>query len=338
MTTVYEKHAQEVADFFIQGLKDGTSKYLKPWNSSTIDATPYNPTTGKAYRGSNIMALEVQQQRLAAKGADLDDQRWMTYKQAMGVGAQVRKGEKATALVTWVERKNPSKEAQKIGDDEVSSRRLMCMPFAVFHASQIDGLPERVKLVERPLDERLALARELVEQTGAVINHGGSEAYYNRSTDQIQLPSREAFRDDASHMAVALHELSHWSGASTRLDRKFGSFGNPDYAKDELRAELSSYSMCQRLGVPYDPSQHQAYVNSWITVLQNDPKELLRAASDSEKILTFLKVPERTYEILPQIERKQEQAADIRQELTPIMEVEVAMPEPKIAKRRGRVR
>jgi antirestriction protein ArdC len=302
MSTPYEKQAQELADFFIAGLQDGTAKWVKPWSGGAIESSPYNPTTGKAYRGGNTLTLEIQQMRMAMKGADPDDARWMTYRQADAIGAQVRKGEKATALVTLVERGNGKKEAPS-PSDELSSKRLVCLPFAVFHASQIDGLPALPKVQERPMDERVAQAAELVKASGAVVREGGDRAYYSVTRDYIGVPHRENFTDDGLWASTILHELGHWSGHETRLDRKFGGFGSPDYAKEELRAEMASYSMCQRLGVPFDPSQHVGYVNHWIKTLQEDPKEIMRAAADAEKILTFLNVPQREYEILPKIEK-----------------------------------
>ena len=134
------------------------------------------------------------------------------------------------------------------------------------------------------------------------------------------MPFREAFTDDTAWMATLLHECAHSTGHESRLNRKFGTDRqSEDYAREELIAEISSFSMCRQLQVPFDPSQHVGYVNSWIEMLEKEPKEILRAASACDRVLAFMKVPELTYEKIPQLEKeqKQEQGVDAGQPLEP---------------------
>lgn len=303
----YDTHSQSLADFFIQGLEDGTSRYVKPWAGGDIPPLSYNPVSGVAYQGGNQFALNMAETRMELQDWNpYSDRRWMTYKQALSVGAQVQKGAKGTHLAAWKEVFERPKDRQEPPTEE-AKKRLICLPFTVFHATQIDGLPPPQVFEARPLDERLADAQKIVDDLGVPMLSGASYAAYIPSKDRIMMPDREAFTSDAAYMAVLLHESAHATGHSSRLDRKFGfDRKSEEYAREELRAEMSSFEMCRRLGVDYEPSQHVAYVNSWISLLKKDPKEIMRAASDCERILKFLNVPELVYEKIPQIEQKQE--------------------------------
>ena len=319
----YSKHAQEIAQFFIDGLKQGSSHLLKRWDGGQVPQLSYNPVTGAAYRGGNQEALFIAEWVMEHQGENIaGDRRWMTYKQAKSVGAQVRKGSKSLQLCTFkdVAVRSPEGQPASSAVNAEEDRMLIALPFWVFHASQIDGLPPMQVFPERPLDERMAQAQEIVDALGVPITEGAKGAYYIPSRDRIFMPFREAFTDDAAWMATLLHECSHSTGHESRLNRKFGADRkSEDYAREELIAELSSFSLCRRLGVNFDPSQHVGYVNTWIELLERNPKEILRAASASERVLAFMKVPELVYEKIPQLEKeqKQEQGVDAGKPLEP---------------------
>ena len=340
MNPIVGKFSQSLTDVFIQGLKDGSSQWLKPWNAGSIPPVSYNPVSGAQYRGGNQLALMFAEFRLDQLDKNpTGDRRWMTYKHSASVGAQVRRGEKSTMLVAWKEIEDKRKDTSLVeegrpGEQEQSGRRRMAaFPFYVFHASQIDGLPPAQGFEHRPLDERMAQAQEIVDGLGVPVLSGGTVAAYVPSKDRILMPDREAFRDDPSWMATLLHECAHATGHESRLNRKFGSDrSTEEYAREELRAEMSSFDMCRRLGVPYDPGQHVAYVNHWIAALERDPAEIMRAAADSEKILEFLKVPELVIEKIPTIEQAKKVA--LTEELALAKQLDVAVvPKAKTQKR-----
>lgn len=313
--TFYSRHAQEVAQFFIEGLEQGTSHLTKRWEGGDIPPLSYNPVTGAAYRGGNQMALFIAEWLMELRGENITgDRRWMTYKQSTSIGAQVRKGSKGLQLVAWKELAVRSASGEPIPPtvDGEQDRRMVALPFTVFHASQIEGLPPTQVFQERPLDERMAQAQAIVDELGVPVTDGAKGAYYMPSKDRIFMPFREVFTDDPAWMATLLHECAHATGHESRLDRKFGADRkSEEYSREELVAELSSFDMCRRLGVPFDPSQHVGYVNSWIELLKKDPKEILRAAAASERVLAFMKVPELAYEKIPQIELEQKQEQGI---------------------------
>ena len=215
------------------------------------------------------------------------DNRWLTYKQANELGAQVRKGERGTLVVFW--QKTERTEQQEDGTEkEVTG--MFAKFFTVFNADQIDGLQQAKAKEFAPAMWRHEQCEQLLSDSGAKILHnGGDRAFYSVRNDSIHLPIREAFKSEDKYLATALHELGHWSGSKDRLDRDLtGGFGSESYAREELRAEIASLMIGERLQIGHDPEQHAAYVKSWIKILKDDPREIMRACSDAEKICTHL--------------------------------------------------
>lgn len=141
-------------------------------------------------------------------------------------------------------------------------------------------------------------AESILENSRAKLQHDQADrAFYNRSSDSIHLPPKEAFKDAAGYYGTALHELAHWSGHPTRLARatlnESYRFGDPNYAKEELRAELASVFLAAERGIPHDPAQHAAYVGSWIKTLREDKNEIFRAAHDASAATDYLLSVER---------------------------------------------
>ncbi|EOV4287847.1 zincin-like metallopeptidase domain-containing protein [Escherichia coli] len=280
-----------VAEKLIEQLKAGTAPWQKPWEPGQPNAyLPFNPTTGKRYKGINAIHLMAQGR---------SDGRWMTYKQAAAVGAQVRRGEKGTPVQYW----KFSEEQDKLDDngrpvldekgqpvkETVMLERPRVFFATVFNAEQIDGLPPLTPPKEQTWNA-VERAEHILNASGAKITHApGDRAFYRPSTDSITLPERGQFPSADRYYATALHELGHWTGHPSRLDRDMAHpFGSEGYAKEELRAEIASMILGDELGIGHDPGQHAAYVASWIKVLQDEPMEVFRAAADAEKIHDYV--------------------------------------------------
>lgn len=156
----------------------------------------------------------------------------------------------------------------------------------VFNAEQIQGLPPLETKTETPAWDRHERAENILQSMGVPITHDQSDgAFYRPSTDSIHLPDRSQFATADTYYATALHEAGHATGHKSRLDRDLtGKFGSESYAKEELRAEIASMMIGDELQIGHDPGQHAAYVKSWVKVLKEDPKEILRAAKDAEQI------------------------------------------------------
>jgi len=285
-----KEYIDEVAAKLIEQLRQGTAAWQKPWVPGEL-RLPYNPTTGKEYRGFNTIWLESQ---------GYADPRWMTYKQASGEGAQVKKGEKGSHIVYWKfhdERPLKDESGRPVLDDKGAPKTIMVelerprsFTAVVFNAEQIDGLPPLEAKPRIDEHERHTRAESILSNSGAKIEHRpGDRAFYRPATDSITLPEMSQFHTADGYYATALHELGHWTGHPSRLDRDLANpFGSEAYAREELRAEIASLMIGERLDIGHDPGQHAAYVGSWIKVLQDDPREIFRAASDAEKIAGFV--------------------------------------------------
>ena len=290
--------AQRLADKLIAQLKEGTAPWQKPWLEGQSFG-PYNPTTGNRYRGINILALI---------STDFNDPRWMTYKQAQAQGWQVRGGERSTQIQHWIweeERVRIGRDGQPVLDsqkkaikDLVRLERPKVITAAVFNAEQIDGIPTLEP--ERTYDwNPVEQAEKLLYASGAKIEHSpNGGAYYRLSTDTIRLPAPDRFARPSDYYATALHELGHWTGHPDRLDRDLSSpFGSEGYAREELRAEIASLILGSELGIGYDPNRHAGYVDHWVQILTDTPKEILYAAADAERISDYILTIEQKKEI-----------------------------------------
>jgi antirestriction protein ArdC len=283
-------HRREVTDSIIKMLEDGVAPWQKPWEGS---AMPFNPTTERPYRGGNALHLLA-----TGMGREYADPRWMTYKQAAEQGWQVRGGEKGTHIEFWeVKERSNEKDAghdQNGGESSAkeNGQRLIHRVYTVFNANQIDGIPEYQPKQRTPF-EAVQAGERILANSGARIEHDQrDDAFYNRRNDSIHLPPKDAFKDAPGYYGTALHELAHWTGHPSRLNRPTLSesyrFGDLNYAKEELRAELASVFMAAELGVPHDPANHAAYVGSWIKALREDKNEIFRAAHEASAATDFV--------------------------------------------------
>ena len=295
---------QEVTDQIIAMLEKGTAPWQKPWEPGTFHM-PFNPTTEKGYRGGNALHLMAV---AAQKG--YEDPRWVTYRQAQENGWQVKKGEKGAHIEYWQfndrngrdGRQSPADDGPaEAGKDDKDRHNPIHRIYTVFNASQIEGVqPLQPK---QPQEWEVAHAgEEILRNSGASIHHDQADrAFYSRGRDEIHLPPKDAFKSAANYYGTALHELGHWSGHPTRLNRQTlnegYSFGDPNYAKEELRAELASVFLAAERGIPHNPEQHAAYVGSWITALRNDKNEIFRAAKNAHTAADYLLGLERTPEL-----------------------------------------
>jgi len=281
-----------VAERLIEQLEQGTAPWQKPWKPGRANGMfPMNPLTGKRYKGINAIFLMAQ---------GYEDQRWLTYKQAAGMNAQVRRGEKGTPVQYWKfsEEKTKTDESGRPVLDaqgqpvkyEVMLERPRVFFATVFNAQQIDGMPALSVEAREQAWTPVERAEKILTHSGAAIHHSdSSNAFYRPSTDSIHLPERAQFPTADNYYATALHELGHWTGHSSRLARDLSHpFGSEGYAKEELRAEIASMILGDELGIGHDTGQHAAYVKSWIKVLKEDPLEIFRAAADAEKIQGFV--------------------------------------------------
>ena len=281
---------EEFAEKIIERLKEGTAPWQQPWHPGKTIAAPHNPASGTVYRGMNRVHLAL---------SGYDDPRWMTLRQANEKDMRIIPGSKATPVVYFQFSKEQDRLGENgkpvLGEDGKPEKMTVeldkpIMRFAhVFNAEQIEGMPP-LELTDKAFEwEPVEKAENILSASGANINHDQSNrAFYRPMTDSIHLPPRENFEEPGLYYETALHELGHWTGHGSRMEREFGPFGSEKYAREELRAEIASWMLGQDIGIPHSPEQHAAYVQSWVKVLEEDPYEIVRACRDAEQIKEYV--------------------------------------------------
>jgi antirestriction protein ArdC len=276
---------QVITDKIINVLERGTVKTGARWTGSKATGLPVNAKSGERYHGINVLVLWAE---MADKS--YASSQWLTFKQAADMGASVRKGEKSVMCVYY---RTVGKRDEAKAEDE-QDPYFLAKPFWLFNVAQIDGLPADMTATAsatpakefNPHQE----AEQLLLNSQASINYGFDSAYYSPSNDKICLPARERFTSESNFYATALHELTHWTGSESRLNRSFGKrFGDDAYAFEELVAELGAAFTVGQLGmIDATIEAHADYVHSWIKVLKDDKKAIFTAASQAAKASDFI--------------------------------------------------
>ena len=227
----------EITDKIIVELEAGRVPWVQPWGTAAAKAPlamPKNATTQRRYSGVNVLILW---------GAVIErgfvGQSWLTFRQALSIGGNVRKGEHGTTVV-YADRFTPEDErrrAEREGDEPGAIPFLK--RFTVFNTDQCENLPDGLVTAPPPVPEGMILpqAEVLIGATGADFRIGGDRAFYSPANDYIQVPRPDAYFEPINWHRTALHELGHWVGHPSRLARDLsGVFGSALYAKEELVA------------------------------------------------------------------------------------------------------
>lgn len=276
--SVYEM----VTDRIIEQLKNGIIPWEKPWTG--IKSGAYNRVSKKSYSLLNQMLLK-------------HDGEYATFKQWQDLGGHVRKGEKSEIVVFW--KIQPVEEEMENGTKKVKQIPLLRY-FNVFHISQVDGVEplqaDDLKEIE-PIEHADNILHGYWEREGITIEHVASDkAYYSPALDIIHLPLFEQFKEANEYYSTAFHESIHSTMKESRCNRaeerkdKLVAFGSDEYSKEELVAELGSASLMNIIGIETKRSFHNssAYIQNWLSVLQNDVKFIVSASSKAEKAVKYI--------------------------------------------------
>ena len=280
---------QEITDRIIAELEQGRVPWAQPWGSAGLTAPlglPQNAATGRKYSGINILILWS---AVAERG--FSGQRWLTFRQALALGGHVRKGEKGTTVV-FADRFVPERErtrAEEAGEEPETIPFLK--RFTVFNTDQCEGLPaEAAPPAPEPLPEHRILPQfeALIRATGADIRIGGNRAFYMPSADTIQVPPMSAFFEPINWHRTVLHEMVHYTGHSSRLNRdQSGTFGSSAYSFEEVVAEIGCAFLCASLSIT-PTVRHSDYIGAWLDVMRADNRAIIRAASAASKAVDYL--------------------------------------------------
>ncbi|HRE62286.1 MAG TPA: zincin-like metallopeptidase domain-containing protein [Ferruginibacter sp.] len=277
---------QEITDTIIHQLEKGVIPWQQTWiNNQPVFSIPRNLITGNRYRGINILLLWS-----AAQEKNYTVQEWASFKQWNSKNENVRKGEKGTFIVY-------ADTFEKEVEGEIKK-----IPFlkssVVFNRSQLASYnPEEIntEIVRNEID-RNKTVDDFIENTFAQIAHRDGGACYVPSTDQIYMPLSSTFIDIGNctaaqnYYSTLLHELTHWTGHSSRLNRLAKTqFGKSDYAQEELVAELGAAFLTTEFGITNpEKENHAGYIAGWLKVLKNNKHFIISAASEASKAVEFL--------------------------------------------------
>ncbi|MDI4655865.1 ArdC family protein [Xanthobacter autotrophicus] len=279
-----------ITERIVADLEKGVRPWIQPWSAANATGRITRPLchTGEPYSGMNVLLLWSE-----AMARGFASPTWMTFKQANELGGHVRKGESGS-IVIYASRFTKTETDAHGG--EVERDIPFLKSYSVFNVDQIEGLPANFYLPPPPVLDpmaRIEHADWFFAHTGAVIRHGGSAAFYSPSTDHIQMPLFETFRDAASYVAVLSHESVHWTADPRRVGRDLSRYAKDrsERAREELVAEIGSAFLCADLGIvpELEPRpDHATYLGSWLTVLANDKRAIFSAAAHAQRAVTFL--------------------------------------------------
>jgi len=282
--TAYEVVAQTI----IKQLENNVAPWRKEWIA--YGYKPKSMSSGKTYKGMNFMLLTFE-----AMDKGYESPWWGTFKQITERGGVVTKGEKGTPVVLW-------KQFETENADGDKKKAVVMRYFTVFNAQQATWEDGKAPAYEKPTARNSV---EVVESAQKIMDNyfardnapslafGGNRAYYSPSRDGIQLPQQSNFVSDSSFYATAFHEMGHSTGHKSRLNRdgivENHYFGSELYSEEELVAEFTSAFLCSETGVlPETLDNSTAYIKSWLKVLKNDPKMLVKAVGRAQKATNFI--------------------------------------------------
>ena len=277
-----------VTDKILAQLEQGVRPWMRPWAAANTDGRITRPLrhNGQPYSGVNVLMLWG-----AACTKGYSNPTWLTFKQALELGGNVRKGETGE-LVVYAG--SIAKTETNRHGEEIERAIPFMKGYTVFNAEQCENLPAHYTVTaEQPIRtqiQRIEAADRFFAATGADIRHGGMRAFFAFDLDLIQMPPFESFKDAESYAAVLAHEITHWTGHDKRLARDIKNrFGTQDYAKEELVAEMGSAFLCADLGItPEVAPDHADYLASWLKALKNDKRFIVQAASQAQRAVDYL--------------------------------------------------
>jgi antirestriction protein ArdC len=314
-----------VTKLILEAIEKGGLFWRKPWNVKVShnhnESEAINYATKTYYNGANFWITNFVVPSLGYKS-----RYFMTFNQTKKLNGSIKKGSRSFPVVYYGVVYSVSKpkkgsisesEYKSMSSAERIARGAYKLPFiqyySVFNGDDIEGI--EFKEIE---SVKILTEKEKIESCEAIvagmpqrppINHGGDRAFYTLGRDMVQMPQMETFEKEQEYYGTLFHELAHSTGHPDRIGRTFGKrFGDLDYAKEELVAELTSSYLCAEAGTLYFTlNQTAAYIKSWTKNLQEflkeDSKLFLRTAAQAQKACDFiLDISNKKFEPVKEVE------------------------------------
>lgn len=281
-----------ITDYVIDALEKGVVPWQQRWCSLGL---PRNITSGRVYRGWNVFFLNF-----ITLYRQYKTPLFLTFKQAIAMGGNIRRGEKGYPVTYWAKIENKHQtdksEGNKTKESENSRARFVPKLYTVFNIDQAEGITYAIpQFSVKSRHERIEACENVVElmPNCPPIQNGGNRAYYNRASDFVRMPYIDQFETSEDYYCTLFHELGHSTGHQSRLNRKelveSDGFGNELYSKEELTAELTATYLCGITGIERTVLKNSAaYIANWLTKLRNDKTLILKAAAQAQKATDYI--------------------------------------------------
>lgn len=275
MSKVYEIVTKQIEEL----LEKNETPWTKPWVQNI--GTQKNYQSGRAYTGFNAFVLALRQK---------NSPYWLTFNQIKSAGIKLKKGSKAVNIVGWFDANK-----DKDDDSEDSQKELRVRYYKVFNLSDCEELTDAmIKKLEslKPITfehDPIEKAEELFKLSGAKLEIGGAVAFYSPVKDYIGMPPMSYFKNVDEYYSTLFHELTHWTGHKSRLNRKDlttkARFASEEYSHEELCAEMGAVYVCSSLGISTDSSlrNSSAYIKGWLKFIKDNPKAFVMACQRAQK-------------------------------------------------------
>ena len=277
---------QDITDTIIAELEAGRVPWVQPWASAKATLQmPHNASSNRCYSGINVLILWH-----AVVSRGFSSNAFLTFRQALELGGNVCKGAVGTTVV-YAHRFTPGDERRKATEEGREPGSIPFLKrFTVFNIDQCEGLPDAYTAEIPQCDpaEILPEAEALITATGADFRIGGDQAYYDVANDRVCVPPPSRYFEPINWNRTVFHELGHWTGSRSRLDRdQTGAFGSDKYGREELVAEMAGAFVCAALGI--EPTvRHSDYIGAWLDIMRADDRAIVRAASAASKAADYL--------------------------------------------------
>ena len=286
----------EATSQIIASLEKGIVPWQRPWGHIE---PPQNHFSGHKYRGINLVLFLM---------GDYKTPYFGTIKQINEAGGKVKKGAKSSFVYfrdyLYKDRatgkrisETEYKERVKSGKKETVSSLSFIRMYPVFNLSDVEGCPVKPSTSKGNEDNQpIAVAQDFITglKTAPPIEHGHHSAYYVPATDRICMPDLSQFIGSEEYYSTLLHELVHATGHPSRLNRPTLKdalkFGDTNYSKEELTAEIGTAFLCNYLGIttPAVQDNQAAYIGGWLAKLRKDKTFIWEASTDAQAAHSYL--------------------------------------------------
>jgi antirestriction protein ArdC len=274
-----KKSVYEIITSKIIGIIESSGEL--PWSKKWADMpTPYNYKSGRAYSGLNMMLCRSM----------FDDPRFLTFKNIKELGGKLKKGSNGVPIIFWMWTFY-NEDNKRVKEHESWVKKIPFLRYyTAFNASDVEGIEfEEIKTTEGLTEH--TTSEEWIKNLSVNIKHKPGGAFYSPARDIVNMPELKMFEDEASYYSTLFHEVGHWTGHKTRMDRfESGTyFGNEKYSKEELVAEMFSCFARNKFGIETEDTKMNsaAYIKGWLKALKNDPKMIISASSKATKAFEF---------------------------------------------------